>query len=156
MTTLTCVIFGLIPSFRASGVHPVDAMKSGARGVTASRERFSFQRWMVVTQIAISLVLLVGAFLFVRSFYNLVTLNPGMREEGVLHGFASFQDSHISHEHLEEFKRILLEDVRSVPGVLTASATSFVPLAGGSWGHIITIGKAEVPSRFSWGEYGIF
>lgn len=156
VTVLTCVVFGLVPSFRASGVDPMSAMKAGARGTTAGRERFSFQRGMVISQIAISLVLLVGAFLFVRSFHNLMTFDPGMREQGVVHAFASLQNSKVSPEQREEFKRQLLEEVRSVPGVLTASATSFVPLTGGSWGHNITLGKAEGSSRFSWVSPGYF
>ena len=58
-------------------------MKTGGRGVTGSHERFSLQRAMVVCQISVSLVLLVGAFLFVRSFRSLITLDPGMREHGI-------------------------------------------------------------------------
>ncbi len=150
VTMLTCLLFGLVPAFCASGIDPVTAMKAGGRGVTAGRERFSFQRGMVVTQIAISLVLLVGAFLFVRSFYNLMTFSPGMREEGVTHAFFGIQKAGISQEHLEEFKRELLTEVQSVPGVRSAALTSFVPLTGGSWGHQITIGKAEGIARFSW------
>ncbi len=156
VTMLTCVIFGMVPSFRASGIDPVGALKTGGRGMTASRERFSFQRGMVVTQIAISLVLLVGAFLFVRSFYNLVTFDPGMREGGITHAFFGLQKTQLSPEHIEEFKRELLTEVRSVPGVRSAALTSFVPLAGGSWGHQITIGKVEGGSKFSWVSPGYF
>jgi predicted permease len=75
----TCALFGLVPALRANNTEPVNAMKTGDRRTTDSRERFSMQRLMVVTQIAVSLVLLVGAFLFVRSFRNLLTLDPGMR-----------------------------------------------------------------------------
>ncbi len=128
----------------------MNAIKVGARGTTANRERFSFQRGMVVIQIAVSLVLLVGAFLFVRSFHNVITFDPGMREEGVVHGFASFQNLHLPPERLEQFKQELLDEVRSVPGVSAAASTSFVPLSGGSWGHGITVGRAEGSSRFSW------
>ena len=66
VAVLTCVIFGVLPALRASNAQPMEAMKSGGRGLTASREHFSLQRLMVMTQIAISMVLLVGAFLFVR------------------------------------------------------------------------------------------
>ena len=102
VTTLTCVVFGMVPSFRASGADPVTAMKSGGRGITAGRERFSFQRAMVVTQISVSLVLLVGALLFVRSFHNLITFNPGIREEGITLAFLGFDKSKIPHDHQEE------------------------------------------------------
>jgi len=150
MTILTCIVFGLAPSFRASAADPVTAMRSGGRGMTAGRGRFSFQRAMVVTQISVSLVLLVGALLFVRSFRNLMTLNPGMREEGITVAFIGFQKSNISRDHLEEFQRELTNEVRSIPGVLTAANTTHVPLIGGSWGHGITIGKMEGGASFTW------
>ena len=150
VTMLTCLLFGVVPALRASGIDPVGSLKAGGRGMTASRERFSFQRGMVVAQIAISLALLVGAFLFVRSFYKLMTFDPGMREAGVTHAFFGLQKVGIGPEHLEEFKRELLAEVEAVPGVRSAALTSFVPLSGGSWGHQITIGKTEGPAQFSW------
>jgi predicted permease len=150
VTILTCLVFGMAPSFRASAADPVTAMRSGGRGMTGGRERFSFQRAMVVTQISVSLVLLVGALLFVRSFHNLMTFNPGMREEGITLAFIGFQKSNLSHDHLEEFKRELVDDVRSIPGVLNAATTTHVPLIGGSWGHGITIGKMDGSANFTW------
>jgi predicted permease len=156
VTMLTCLLFGVVPALRASGIDPVSAMKAGGRGITASRERFSFQRGMVVAQIAISLVLLVGAFLFVRSFYNLMTFDPGMREAGVTHAFFGLQKTKTAPGHLEGFKRELLAEVESVPGIRSAALTSFVPLSGGSWTHQITIGKAEGPAKFSWVSPGYF
>src|SRR6202022_2000453 len=69
---LTCVVFGLAPAIRSSRAEPGVVLKAGSRGSTGARERFSFQRLLVVSQIAVSLVLLVGALLFVRSFRNLV------------------------------------------------------------------------------------
>src|SRR5712692_1742463 len=59
----TCVIFGLVPAFRSSRADPGLALKSGSRGSTAGPERFSFQRLLVVSQLAVSVVLLVGALL---------------------------------------------------------------------------------------------
>ena len=61
----------------------------------ASRERFTVQRSLVVTQIAVSLVLLVGALLFVRSYRNLMTLDPGMRESGITIGYFGFPEAEI-------------------------------------------------------------
>ena len=60
-----CVVFGTFPAMRGTSADPIASLKSGERGVAGSRERFSMQRLMVVTQIAVSMVLLVGAlFLF--------------------------------------------------------------------------------------------
>jgi len=80
----TCAFVALVPALRSSRVEPGLALKSGSRGTTAGRERFSFQRLLVVSQIAVSVVLLVGALLFARSFWNLATLDPGFREKRIL------------------------------------------------------------------------
>ncbi len=150
VAALTCIVFGVAPALKASRANPATAMKTGSRGMTASRERFSTQRAMIVTQISVSLLLLVGALLFVRSFYNLMTFDPGIREGGITVAYLGFEKSNIAREHLEEFKRELLEDVQRVPGVTSAAITTHVPLVGGSWGHGITIGRTEGHSMFSW------
>ena len=108
VAALTCLIFGAVPAFRASNAEPVTAMKVGGRGLTAGRERFSLQRLMVVTQIAVSLVLLVGALLFVRSFRNLLTFNPGMRESGITVAWMNFFKLHVPVDQQAEFRTRLL------------------------------------------------
>ena len=87
IATLTCIVFALAPALRSSRTHPSDALKSESRGTTADHGVLSLQRLIIVTQVAISVTLLAGALLFVRSFRNLVTLNPGMREHGITVAF---------------------------------------------------------------------
>src|SRR5579872_7011748 len=81
---LTCLLFGLIPALRASRTEPGAVMKSGGRGLTGRHERFGLRRVLVAGQVALSLVLLVSALLFVRSFRNLQTIDTGMNTDGVL------------------------------------------------------------------------
>src|SRR5439155_21388722 len=68
---LTSMLFGLLPALRVSFVDPIAAMRQSSRGLTVDRHRARFQRGLVVGQIAVSLVLIVSALLFVRSFRNL-------------------------------------------------------------------------------------
>jgi predicted permease len=152
----TCAVFGVVPALRTSRAEPVSVMRSGGRGMTAGRDQFTLQRLMVVAQISVSLVLLVGALLFVRSFRRLMVVDPGMRESGISVAFLGFVQSHIPPERYEEFKRELLEDVASVPGVIDAATTTQVPLLGGSWTHNIRIGGAVGPSKFTWVSPGYF
>ena len=77
LACVTCLIFGLVPAIRATGTAPGAAMKAGSRGSTDTRERFGMRRALVVAQVALSLVLVVGALLFVRSLRNLMTLDAG-------------------------------------------------------------------------------
>lgn len=152
----TCVVFGLAPALRARRVAPAVVMKAGGRGNTAGRERFSTQRAMVVTQIAVSVVLLVGAFLFVRSFYNLMTFDPGMRMSGITIGFMGDARPSQSSDGAAEYRRSLLAEVQSVPGVLNAGTTTNLPLLGGSWGHSVRVGAVEKGARFTWVSPGYF
>jgi predicted permease len=150
VAAITCIAFGAAPALRATQTEPITAMRSAGRGLTAGRDRFSLQRMMVVTQIAISLVLMVGAMLFVRSFRNLMTFDPGMRQRGITVAFFGFHQSQIARDRYAEFQRQLLEEVHSAPGVFHAATTTNVPLIGGSWGHGVRIGSSEGSSMFTW------
>ena len=78
----TCLLFGLLPALRATRVAPASAMRAGGRGLTAGRERFTLRRALVVAQVSLSLVLLVGALLFVRSLQKLLAVDAGFRPAG--------------------------------------------------------------------------
>jgi putative ABC transport system permease protein len=153
---LTCAAFGILPALRAANAQPAAAMKAGGRGMTASRARFSLQRLMVVTQISVSLILLVAALLFVRSFRNLMTFDPGMRESGIVTGFLGFWQSNLPAPRWLEFKRELLDEVRATPGVLDAATTTNTPLLGSSWEHGVVAGSVESNSKFTWVSPGYF
>jgi predicted permease len=146
----TCLIFATLPALRSASVEPLTSLKSGERGVVGNRERFSVQRGMVIAQIAVSMVLLVGAFLFVRSYRNLLTLNPGIRESGITVSYFDFPSANIKPENLADYKRQLLEDVRAVPGVENAATTTNTPLNGTTWGHSVDVGSLNGPSRFTY------
>jgi predicted permease len=150
VAVVTCVIFGVAPAARASRVEPAEAMKSGGRGNTGGRARFATQRAMVVTQIAVSLVLLVAALLFVRSFRNLITFNPGMRQANISIAYVGFRQIGIEPERANEFARTLLEEIKSTPGIVSAGTTTNPPLLGSSWTHGIYVGATENWSKFTW------
>ena len=114
---ITCVLFGLVPAFRASRTDPGVAMKTEGRGLTSNRDRLVMQRCLVTAHVAISLVLLFGAALFVRSFRNLITLDTGLSRDGVMFAmFADFSD-HPSPERVVPAQSELLERIRSVTQV---------------------------------------
>ncbi len=83
VSLVTCVLFGLAPALRASRTAPGAAMKTGGHGMTASRGRLGFRGALVVSQVALSLVLLFGALLFTESLRNLLTNDPGFQAKGV-------------------------------------------------------------------------
>ncbi|MGC1485381.1 MAG: ABC transporter permease [Candidatus Acidiferrum sp.] len=150
MAVSTCLLFGLAPAFRSSRTEPGSVLKSGGRGMTVGRRRFAFQQTLVVSQIAFSLVLLVGALLFVRSFWNLMTLNPGFRESGILRLYLNFRRLDLPPERYELFKHDLLEQIRTIPMVESAATSTHVPLDGSTWSLGVRVGSTEGSSKFSW------
>ncbi len=150
----TCLVFGLAPAMRAAHVQPVDAMKTGGRGTTAVHQRLSLQRVMVAAQIAMALVMLVSALLFVQSFRKLMTVETGMRQEGISFGFFRFPES-VPEARRDDYLRELLAQIKSVPGVVNAGTTTHVPLIGGSWSHVIRVRRNQPRRAVRVGQPGI-
>ena len=142
----TCVIFAALPALRSTREDPVTSLKSGARGVVGNRERFSLQRFMVISQIAVSMVLLAGALLFVRSYRNLLTVNPGIRENNITIANFGFPSANIKMDNLAQF----VDAVRAIPGVENAAATTRVPLSGQDWQHDVEVGSVTGSSKFNY------
>jgi predicted permease len=143
---LTCVLLSLAPALRASRGQPAAAMKAGARGLTADRARFGFQRLLVVVQVSVSLVLVAGAFLFVSSFRRLVTMDPGFRARGMLQ--ATFDLDKQARD--EAVQRHLLEEVRAAPQVDSAATTTNFLIGNGKWSLIVRTDAMERDARFTW------
>jgi predicted permease len=140
LAIFTCVLFGLAPALRATSVSPGLALKEGGRGATQGRSRFGLRRVLVVSQIALSLMLLVGALLFARSLKNLATLDPGFRRDGILVVDIDFSARKLGTEARRAFSDELLRRVRGIAGVDAAATAAVVPLSGDGIGHDILVG----------------
>ncbi|MEM9557823.1 MAG: ABC transporter permease [Acidobacteriota bacterium] len=130
VAALTCLLFGWLPALRATRRAPADAMRGG-RGTEGQDGRQSLRGALVVVQIALSLVLLVGALLFGQSLRNLTESDTGIRSEGVL--YAWVQAGSLPSEQRLAAYRQLEERFGSVPGVVAASSVVFSPFSGSGW-----------------------
>jgi putative ABC transport system permease protein len=138
LAILTCVLFGLVPAMQASRTDPGVVMKAG-RGLTASRDRFLLRRALVVSQIALSLVLLTGAFLFVRTFQNLLTQDAGFEQDHLLVVDFDFSPLKLPPASQMAYKQALLARMQSIPGIGSAAETLVVPLNHSGWDDNIDI-----------------
>jgi len=142
---ITCVVFGLAPAIRAARIAPGAAMN--ARGTTAGRERFLGRRLLLVTQVAVSLVLLVAASLFVRSFRNLILLDTGLRRDGVVFAFMADMPDGKSpggrEAAVHAMHTALLERIRAIPQVEAAAISTQFPLNGASWTQGVRLPESE-------------
>jgi putative ABC transport system permease protein len=137
LAALTCILFGLAPAIRATRIELGAVMKAGGRGLTASRERFSLRRALVVVQVALSLVLVAGAFLFSRSLGKLMNVDTGFRQGGILLANVGFRRLNVPTERRLAFKDEMLERIKAIPGVESVAETNIIPLSGNGWGNDI-------------------
>jgi putative ABC transport system permease protein len=143
----TCLLFGLLPALRATRIAPASVMRAGGRGLTTDRERFGMRRVLVVAQVSLSLVLLVGALLFVRSLQKLLAVDGGFRPEGVTTVHLDLRPLHYSKERLPLAYREMLSRIRSAPGIVSAAQVMLMPIGGGGWDE--TTWAEDSPSKRS-------
>ncbi|HKP35590.1 MAG TPA: ABC transporter permease [Pyrinomonadaceae bacterium] len=143
LAVLTCLLFGLMPAIRATRVEVRAALNASGRGLTAGRERFTLRRFLVVTQVALSLVLVAGALLFTRSLGKLLSANTGFRQEGVLTATVNFQRMNLPADRIPIFKEELLDHIRAVPGVESVAFAHEIPLRGGGAGTVWLDGQSS-------------
>jgi predicted permease len=141
---ITALLFGLLPAIQAAGTRPIEALKSGGRGIAGGPAGLTARRALVVCQISLSLVLLVGALLFVRTLRNLLTLDPGFRRAQILTVSVDFWPLRLSEEARVPFKQELLERIRAIPGVEAAATAWVVPSSGDGWNESISVEGTEV------------
>jgi predicted permease len=118
-TALCALLIGLAPALRATGVSMYSAMKSGSMTLAGS-SRFSGVP-LIVTQVALSTVLLVGAGLLVRTVQTLLSKDPGYEPRGLLHAAADLGESHESPQRQAFVADQLLTEFRSLPGVISVA-----------------------------------
>jgi putative ABC transport system permease protein len=142
---LTCMIFGLVPAIRATGIGAGAIIMEAGRGLTMTRDRAMLRRLLVVAQVALSVVLIVGALLFVRTLANLTRTDPGFAREGILIASVDLGRVPLAPEHRIAYKTAVLDRVRAVPGVAAAAITTVVPVSGNAWGNDVTVQRPSGP-----------
>jgi putative ABC transport system permease protein len=146
LAILTCILFGLMPALRSARTAPVEAMKATGRAVTSSRERFSVRRGLVVSQVALSLVLVVGALLFVRTFRNLVALDAGFQQDHILFAEIDFSSLKLPVRSRSAYQQELLEKVSAIPGVISAANVAIIPVSGYAWNDVLNFPGPPPPN----------
>ena len=134
ITTVSGALFGIAPALWNRRRMPAEVLKEGGRGGSDARR---VQRWghaLVIGEIAIALLLTVGAGLLVRSFHALTQVNPGFEARGVLTVLLSASGPRDSTtNNVRAFYDELLQRIRALPGVSAAAATSELPLTSWGW-----------------------
>jgi predicted permease len=139
LAVLACILFGLTPAIKASHTEPGVVLKASGRGLSAAGESVLLRRVLVVSQVALSLVLLMGALLFVRTLQNLMVVNAGFQEDHILIANFDYSPLKLSQESQMAFKRDLIARVQTIPGVSSVAETLFPPLSHAGWDDNVDI-----------------
>jgi predicted permease len=144
VSVITGVLFGLAPALQAGRKRKFDILKSGRN--TEGKRPKHLRGILVVCETALSLLLVAGAGLLIRSFAEILKVDPGFRADGVLTMRVSLPDAiYRKPEQIRAYYSSLIERIRQLPGVQYAGAISGLPLAGEGGSGTTTIDTQSVP-----------
>ncbi len=145
LTVLAGMLFGIAPAWQLSGIASYELLKEGGRSATAGRARQRLRAGLVVGEVALALVLLVGAGLFLRSLARLQQADPGFDPRGVLTANLSLPRSRYqTPEQRLAFFQATLERLSQMPGASVAAAGVPLPFSGGGASASFRIEGREV------------
>jgi predicted permease len=136
-TLLTALLFGLAPALRATRIELEQALKENARGAVAGASRFNLGKALIIGQVAISLMLLVGSGLFLGTLSHLLTIDAGFNRKNVLVVSADFQQASVPKSQRVLVYGEILERLRAIPGVVSASSSAIIPISGRGWNDVV-------------------
>jgi len=131
LTLFTGLLTGLVPAWNATRGMVGSAIRDGARGATAGARTNTVREAFTVAEIALSLILLVGAGLLLKSFSNLMAVDPGFRAGQVVTANISLPGNRYQDQQGVRFFEELRRRTRQLPGVVNASVITFLPFKGG-------------------------
>ena len=137
LSLLTGLLFGLAPALQATRLNLLPALRAEAGGQRL--RRIGLRDVLVISQLAMSLVLLVSAALFVRSLQKALTFDPGFATQNLLTASMEARGAHLSNQQGQEFYQRTLEHVGGLPGVQAVALSTVVPLSGGGQRRMITL-----------------
>jgi len=130
VSMLTGIVFGLIPAIQAARTNVNEALKTGGKGSIASGSRL--RRALVVAEVALSLMLFIGAGLLMKSFWRLTNVNPGFQADHLLTMHVALPElKYTEDSQVIDFYRRLPEQLSALPGVKAVSAVNRLPISGG-------------------------
>src|SRR6266481_5921248 len=143
MALLTALLVGIAPALKAAKPNLIEVLKVGGRGGTVGLTRNPFRGLLVVTEIALALVALVGAGLFVRSMQNAQRVDPGFESKNLFVFAFDLGALHYEEGRAQQYFRAAIDRAEASPGVRSATIASNFPLGGGLARTVFPEGQDE-------------
>jgi predicted permease len=151
LSLLTGTLFGLAPALQSTCPDIARILKDQAASVTGGAAQVSFRKALVAAQVTLSLLLLIGASLFIRSLANLYSLDPGFRTQSLVQFQLSLDSIGYDLPRAHAFYRQLEKRLRALPGVRSAGIANLAVLSGDDWENAITVaGHQAKPGEENW------
>lgn len=146
ISCLTGLLFGLLPALQLSRPDLNGSLKEGGRG--GSFHGSGLRNALMVSEVALALVLLIGAGLLIRSFVNLLNVDPGYRAENLLTARLALPPRYPDNTRHVQFYEQVLQRLAALPGVTAVGATSHLPLTGYNMGSTLRVeGRTPPPGE---------
>lgn len=130
LAVLTGIVFGLAPAIRASRVDLNEALKEGGRSGDTGAGRAGLRKMLVIVEVALSLVLLIGATLLIRSYQRVTAASPGFNPRNVLSlRLSPAASTYSSQDAIANFYKRLLENLKSIPGIEAVGMSYSLPMS---------------------------
>ncbi len=143
---LTGLLFGIAPAWRGTRVDPQSAMKANARGMIEGA-KLGLGKVLVMTQVALSLLLVVGAGLMLSTFWKLISLDAGFERDQVLLVSADLRSGNYPMERWSAVYKEMLDQLRAIPEVRSASISSITPVCHCRWPGEVEVDGYTLKSR---------
>jgi putative ABC transport system permease protein len=143
---LTSLLFGLTPALQASKINLVQSLKDGSRGVSGGRRASRVRSALVIAEVALSLMLLIGAGLMIKSLAHLLNVDPGFKPDRVLTMNIALLGSRYPANRQIAFFEDVRHRVENLPGVVSVGLISSAPLSGGVYAGDFSIEGREPAS----------
>jgi predicted permease len=140
---LTALLFGIVPAIHATRAGVIGALKEESGSVAGGGRQARLRRVLVISQVALSMLLLAGAGLFARSLYNLKWLDPGFRVDDLFVFSVDPSLSGYEGGRLTTLYRRMQEELAAVPGVRSVSMSEVGTLAGDNWSQTVRVDGYE-------------
>jgi putative ABC transport system permease protein len=156
LSLLTGVVFGLLPAFKASNIEFNELLKDSTRGSTGGIQHAYLRRLTIISEVALSMLLLVNAGLMIKSFLILQRTSPGFNPDNLLTARVFLNtDDYPEAQQKAAFFHQALQQLETIPGVQSVAATTTLPLSGSSMNFRFSVDGqvANVSAEYAQAQY---